>query len=204
MSLTIEIATRRDFKNVDLWDMHKLRAKVFRDRMGWDVPILSGMEIDGYDAIDPYYMMMRAPGGILCGCWRLLPTDGPYMLKDTFPQLLHGTCPPEDPKIWELSRFAIETGGEQVFGFSHIAMQSIGEIIAYGHRVGIEQYVTVTTTAIERMLRRAGVVIKRFGPPMVIGVENAVALYVDIDASFRKLSSSCDKSLSAFTVKEAL
>lgn len=198
MSLTVEIATRRDFKNSDLWDMHKLRAKIFSGRMGWDVPIISGMEIDGYDAIDPYYMMMREPGGILRGCWRLLPTEGPYMLKDTFPQLLHGIAPPEDPRIWELSRFAIETGGQQVFGFSHIAMQSIGEIIAYGHRVGIEQYVTVTTTAIERMLRRAGVVIRRFGPPLTIGVENAVALYVDIEESFRKLSLSGIEVPSAF------
>ncbi len=65
--------------------MHKLRAKVFKGRMGWDVPVISGMEIDGYDAIDPMYMLMRAPEGVLCGCWRLLPTEGPYMLKDSFP-----------------------------------------------------------------------------------------------------------------------
>jgi len=189
MSLVIEIASRKSFNNADLWDMHKLRAKVFRERMGWDVPMLSGMEIDGYDAIDPYYMMMREPGGILRGCWRLLPTEGPYMLKDTFPQLLHNQAAPEDPKIWELSRFAIETAGQQVFGFSHIAMQSIGEIIAYGHRVGIEQYVTVTTTAIERMLRKAGLIISRFGPPLEIGVETAVALYVNIEASFLALEA---------------
>lgn len=49
--------------------MHKLRAKVFKDRMGWDVPVMSGMEIDGYDAIETSYMMMREPGGILRGCW---------------------------------------------------------------------------------------------------------------------------------------
>ena len=187
MPLIVEIAHRREFKNIDLWDMHKLRAKVFHDRMGWDVPIMSGMEIDGYDAIDPYYMMMREFGGILRGCWRLLPTEGPYMLKDTFPQLLHGAPAPEDAKIWELSRFAIETEGQQVFGFSEIAMASIGEIISYGHRVGITQYVTVTTTAIERMLKRAGLVIERFGPPIRIGVENAIALYVDIEASHQKL-----------------
>ena len=187
MSLMIEIACRRDFKTADLWAMHKLRAKVFRERMGWEVPIISGMEIDGYDAIEPLYMMMREPGGVLRGCWRLLPTEGPYMLKDSFPQLLYGVEAPQDPRIWELSRFAIETEGEQVFGFSEIAMQSIGEIISYGHHTGIERYVTVTTTAIERMLRKSGVVTSRFGPPQVIGVENAVALYVHIDESYLAL-----------------
>lgn len=190
MSLTIEIAPRKQFNNVQLWDMHKLRAKVFRERMGWDVPVMSGMEIDGYDAIDPFYMMMREPGGMLRGCWRILPTQGPYMLKDSFPELLHGVEPPCDPKIWELSRFAIETEGASNFGFSEIAMQSIGEIISYGYHQGIEQYVTVTTTAIERMLRRANIVTRRFGPPMVIGVEKAVALYVDIAASHRILNGN--------------
>ena len=66
-------------------------------------------------------------------------------------------------------------------------MQSIGEIIRFGHEHAITQYITVTTTAIERMLRRAGVVIRRFGPPLTIGVETAVAIYVDIEASMASL-----------------
>jgi len=194
MSLQIQIASRREFPLQELGDMHRLRAKVFKDRMGWDVPLMSGMEIDGYDAIEPTYMMIRETGGHLRGCWRILPTEGPYMLKDSFPQLLHGQLAPEDPKIWELSRFAIETEGRHSFGFSEVAMESIGEIIAYGHRMGIEQYVTVTTTAIERLLRRAGVVTSRFGPPIQIGVENAVALYVDIEKTYVALFGDLSKA----------
>jgi acyl homoserine lactone synthase len=147
MALHIQIASRRDFKSRDLREMHTLRAKVFKDRLGWEVPIMSGMEIDGYDALEPMYMMMREPdGGVLRGCWRLLPTEGR-------------------------------------FGFSEITMESIGEIISHGYHAGIDQYVTVTTTAIERLLRRAGVVTRRFGAPLQIGVEKAVALYIDIAAT---------------------
>ena len=185
MALHIRIAPRRKFRSRDLWEMHTLRAKVFKDRLGWEVPVLSGMEIDGYDALDPHYMMIREPGhGRLRGCWRLLPTEGPYMLKDSFAQLLHGQQAPSDARIWELSRFAIETDGNQRFGFSEITMESIAEIIRYGHVAGLDEYVTVTTTAIERMLRRAGVVTRRFGLPLTIGVEKAVALYVDIGATY--------------------
>lgn len=184
MALHIRIAARRDFKSRDLWEMHKLRAKVFKDRLGWEVPIMSGMEIDGYDALEPLYMMIREPGGgTLRGCWRLLPTEGPYMLKDSFSQLLHGQDAPEHAGIWELSRFAIETDGNSRFGFSEITMESIAEIISHGYHAGIDQYVTVTTTAIERLLRRAGVVTRRFGAPLQIGVERAVALYVDVPAT---------------------
>ena len=188
MALHIRIAARRDFKSRDLWEMHTLRAKVFKDRLGWEVPIMSGMEIDGYDALEPLYMMIREPGGgVLRGCWRLLPTEGPYMLKDSFPILLHGQQAPAHARIWELSRFAIETEGNPRFGFSEITMESIGEIISYGHHAGIDQYVTVTTTAIERLLRRAGVVTTRFGSPETIGVEKAVALYVDIEATYEAM-----------------
>ncbi|MES2018938.1 MAG: acyl-homoserine-lactone synthase [Pseudomonadota bacterium] len=184
MALHIRIAARRDFKSRDLWEMHTLRAKVFKDRLGWEVPIMSGMEIDGYDALDPLYMMIREPGGgALRGCWRLLPTEGPYMLKDSFAQLLHGAQAPSDVHTWELSRFAIETEGDGHFGFSDITMESIAEIISHGHHVGIARYVTVTTTAIERLLRRAGVVTQRFGEPLQIGVEKAVALYIDVEAT---------------------
>jgi acyl homoserine lactone synthase len=182
MALQINIASRREFHSHDLWEMHTLRAKVFQGRLGWEVPVLSGMEIDGYDALEPHYMMMREPNaGILRGCWRLLPTEGPYMLKDSFPQLLHGQAAPCDEHIWELSRFAIETGGSDHFGFSEITMESIAAIIRYGHERGIERYVTVTTVAIERLLRRAGVATSRLGPPLTIGIERAVALYVDIE-----------------------
>jgi acyl homoserine lactone synthase len=187
MALQIKIAARRDFKSKELWEMHALRAKVFKGRLGWEVPVLSGMEIDGYDALEPLYMMMREPGGTLRGCWRVLPTEGPYMLKDSFPELLDGGAAPADPRMYELSRFAIETEGCGPFGFSEITMESIAAIIRYGSDAGLTQYVTVTTVAIERMLRRAGVVTRRLGQPRRIGIETAVALYVEIEPTCRAL-----------------
>ena len=188
MAMHIRIAARKDFKSIDLWEMHKLRAKVFKDRLGWEVPVLSGMEIDGYDALDPYYMMIREPGqGTLRGCWRLLPTEGPYMLKDSFSELLHGGEAPVHSRIWELSRFAIETDCDSRFGLSQITMESFTEMVLYGRQHGIDRYVTVTTTSLERLVRRAGVAIERLGPPVQIGIEQAVALYIDVDATYTAL-----------------
>ena len=186
MSMQITIAPRRAFASKELWEMHTLRAKVFRGRLGWEVPVLSGMEIDGYDALEPRYMLMR-DGETLRGCWRLLPTEGPYMLKDSFPQLLDGQEPPSDPHIWELSRFAIETEGAGSYGFSEMTMESIQAIIRHAHDRGLSRYVTVTTTAIERMLRRAGIVTTRIGAPQAVGIETAVALYVEIEPTWEAL-----------------
>jgi len=187
MQLSVQVAPRKAFVQSDLYAMHRLRAKVFSDRKGWQVPVMSGMEIDGYDALEPHYMLLREADGMLRGCWRLLPTDGPYMLKNTFPQLLHGEAAPCAPDVWELSRFAMENGGQPGFGFSGVALQSVCEIIRFGHRQGIREYVTVTTTSVERMLMRAGVVLRRFGPALEVGVETAVAIRVDIVASIAAL-----------------
>lgn len=180
MSHLIKIASRKEFASKDLWEMHRLRAKVFKGRMGWEVPIMSGMEIDGYDALDPYYMMIREPAKGLRGGMRVLPTEGPYMLKDTFPELLYGHPAPEDPKTWEISRFAIESEGPHGFGFSGLILDALRELVTFGDKMGIEHYVMVTTSSIERMMRRAGLAVTRFGSPMRIGVENAVALDFDI------------------------
>lgn len=187
MTMQIKIAARRDFKSKDLWEMHTLRAKVFSGRLGWEVPVMSGMEIDGYDALDPAYMVMREPGGQLLGCWRLLPTEGPYMLKDSFAQLLEGREAPSDARIWELSRFALETDKENRYGFSDMTMQCFEAVIRYGIENGLTHFVTVTTTAMERLTRRAGVVTSRLGEPQRIGIENAVAFYVDVRATWEAL-----------------
>lgn len=180
MSQLIKVAARSEFKNGELWNMYRLRAQVFKERMGWDVSTMSGMEIDGYDALDPSYMLISEQNNKVRGCCRLLPTEGPYMLRDTFPELLHGHPAPEGKTVWELSRFAIETDSSQRFGFAELALESMREMVSFGDRMGIDRFVIVTTTSIERLLRRAGIAITRFGPPIRIGVENSVALNIDL------------------------
>jgi acyl homoserine lactone synthase len=181
MQTAIRIGMRQDFDNSDINEMYRLRARVFHGRLGWEIPTIAGMEIDGYDALGPYYMLINGKGGQLRGCWRMMPTEGPNMLKDTFPQLLHGAQAPVGRHIWELSRFAIETGGEeQSFGFTDMTIHAIQEVMLFAKRMGITDYVTVTTTPIERLLRRTGIDISRLGAPLQIGVERAVALNVAV------------------------
>ncbi|ACC73551.1 acyl-homoserine-lactone synthase [Paraburkholderia phymatum] len=182
MHTAIRIGTRQEFDNNHINEMYRLRARVFRDRMGWDIPTIAGMEIDGYDALGPYYMLIQDGDRRVRGCWRLMPTEGPNMLKDTFPQLLDGREAPLGRHIWELSRFAIETDGAQTFGFAELTMHAIHELVTFADRMGITRYVTVTTTAIERMLRRAGIEVTRLGPPVKIGVERTIALDITVDA----------------------
>ena len=180
MFQSIKIAAHKEFESKELWNMYRLRAKVFKDRMGWDIPILNGIEIDGYDELNPSYMLIRESDHKVRGCCRLLPTEGSYMLRDTFPELLHGHPAPQDKSVWELSRFAIETDNSRSFGFAELALESMREMVSFGDSKGIDRYVIVTTTAIERLLLSAGIAVTRFGPPIRIGVEKSVALEIDL------------------------
>lgn len=83
--MIVQIGRREEFDKKLLGEMHKLRAQVFKERKGWDVSVIDEMEIDGYDALSPYYMLIQedTPEAQVFGCWRILDTTGPYMLKNS-------------------------------------------------------------------------------------------------------------------------
>ena len=88
--------------------MHRLRGRVFKDRLDWDVSVCDGLEIDQYDTFQPTYLLALEQSDVV-GCVRLLPTTGRNMLADTFPVLLDGNPAPSATRIWESSRFCIDT-----------------------------------------------------------------------------------------------
>ncbi|RQS22670.1 acyl-homoserine-lactone synthase [Burkholderia sp. Bp8998] len=188
MKPLIKIGRRNVFHQDEIQEMFRLRARVFRERLNWDVNVFDGMEVDSYDALDPRYLTVRASDGQLCGCWRILGTQGPYMLKNSFTHLLEGQPAPNAPDIWELSRFALASDTvTRQFGFSNPTVMSIASVLSYAHRSGITRYVTVTTPAIERMLRHLGVASRRFSPRNKVDTATPIALWIDVADSLSHL-----------------
>src|SRR3546814_17561418 len=98
----------------ELAQMYRLRYRVFKKRLGWDVESSGGVEIDVFDALHPVYLLQRADdSGRIQGCVRLLPSTGPTMLSETFTALLDGGAVPAHPAVWECSRFAAAVGWGQ-------------------------------------------------------------------------------------------
>jgi acyl homoserine lactone synthase len=184
---SIKIGARREFDSRELQAMYLFRASVFRERLAWHVGLLGGMEVDAYDALDPVYLMMLDRAGTVCACLRMLPTTAPYMLRNTFAGLLQDNAPPASEKIVELSRFAVAASVQRGYGFSVLTSRVILAAIDYGFRQGIEKYVTVTTPALERLLTRFGLQMRRLCGPAQIDVDDALALVIDIPSSYRTL-----------------
>lgn len=169
----------------ELDDMHRLRHRVFRDRLNWDVSVSGGYEVDTFDALGPHYLLLRAPTGRIDGCVRLLPTTGPTMLRDSFSILLGDRQAPGDPRIWESSRFALDvpTTAPKEAGLALGTYELFAGMIEFGLSRNLKSIVTVTDLRIERILRRAGWPLERLSDPHTIGNTRAVAGYLDVSTA---------------------
>ncbi|ESX66331.1 acyl-homoserine-lactone synthase [Mesorhizobium sp. LSHC414A00] len=166
----------------ELNQMHRLRHRVFRVRLDWDVSDSGGYEIDPFDALHPHYLLLRAPTGRIDGCVRLLPTTGPTMLRDSFSALLGDRSAPEAPWVWESSRFALDLppAAPKQAGIAIGTYELFAGMVEFGLSRGLRSIVTVTDLRAERILRRAGWPLERLSDPQTIGNTRAVAGHLNV------------------------
>lgn len=158
--------------------MGRMRHDVFKNRLGWDVHSVQGIEFDQFDIPDAIYGAVSDDAGEMEGCFRLLPTEGTYMLRDVFPKLLHGAPAPVGPDVWESSRFAVLPSGWRHNAKSALIMITARLLMlqmTYCLERDIRLVVSVTDIRFEKMLRAAGLSCERFGPPLPVGNTVAVA-----------------------------
>jgi acyl homoserine lactone synthase len=175
----IALSQRQFGLNFDLLAaMFRLRRRVFKERLGWTVSVSGDLELDVYDALNPTYLLLVSDKREVIGCVRLLPTTGPTMLADTFPQLLTGSSPPRDNRILESSRFCVDTTLTDHLAGNGVNRATFMLFAAMIESLGLldaDRIVTVTDTRMERILRRAGWSLERLAPPQQIGQTMALA-----------------------------
>ncbi|HEY2210410.1 MAG TPA: acyl-homoserine-lactone synthase [Bradyrhizobium sp.] len=166
----------------NLYEMHRIRKAVFKDRLGWDVTVTGELEVDEYDALGPNYVLSMDRYGNLNGCVRLLPTTGPNMLRDIFPSFVTKGAVPRGERVWEASRFAAN-GNSTVAaaGLSQTTYDLLIGVLKFGLSNGISAIACVVDVRMERVLRRAGWQIERLGPARRIG--NTIAMAGQLEVS---------------------
>jgi acyl homoserine lactone synthase len=168
----------------------QLRHDTFIKRLGWEISSHQGRERDQFDDLNPFHITVTdAAGQQVLGCWRALPSQGLYMLKDVFPQLLQGEAAPQEENVWEISRFAVNKNlrdTEQGY-YADTTIELVRSFYDFAIARGITSYVTVTTVACERILRQLGVTMRRLGDgkALQIGVERSVALQIEVNENLR-------------------
>lgn len=131
--------------------MFRDRADQFVTRLGWDLPLRpDGAERDGYDALDPLYVIWERADGSHGGSMRLLPTTGRTMVNEHFADLLGGGAI-VSPLIWECTRFCLARDTDP--GAAAALMLAGGEIM---RGFGVEHFVAVFDARMVRIYRRLG------------------------------------------------
>lgn len=161
-----------------LQSMFKLRARVFRDKMKWDVNVVDGMERDEYDDLDPVYIVLTdETASEVYGSLRLLPTTGPTLLANTFSDTLPDAANLSAPTIWECTRLCIDDKlvgdrPENLMLASARLIEGLGEVAL---KAGIETVLGVFEPMMLRVYRRIGCTLeilgctRRFERPVYLG-----------------------------------
>ena len=153
--------------------MFRNRAETFSGRLGWEVTVKDGYERDEFDRANTLYLVSVDPDTEqYWGSLRLLPTTGPNMLRDVFPQLLDGEYI-ESATIWESSRIcAAAIAGQPErnrSGVNYVLSELILGIGEVAVAAGLTQVVSVFDARIFRVLKAAGCNPQIIGTPQRIG-----------------------------------
>ena len=156
--------------------MFQQRYEVFINILGWEVPGTdhpNQREIDAYDLPNTIYLLVLR-GHQLVGASRMLPTTGPTMMGDIFPDLCEKGVP-NDPQIWEWSRGHVkpdEPHQNRSTILNHIFLSGY----EFAFNAGLKGLTAqVNVRELDRWLSR-GLVVDLLGQPKRSGQEEVLAM----------------------------
>ena len=85
-----------------------MRKRVFVDKLNYQVHHTNLWEWDQYDTPNAVYLIVEYQGQVVSSC-RLVPTTGPYMIRDVFPDMYEGVLPVHR-NVWEVTRTFVRPG----------------------------------------------------------------------------------------------
>ncbi len=138
----VSISTNHLFAGNPIYEQHRLRHECIVQRQSWNVPTIRNMEYDQYDNPAAHYLVWRDSAGKARGSSRLSPTDRPYMLEEVFPHLVSRTSMPKSHRIWEGSRFCVDSG-QQPDMRKRIMQEMVIGYLEFGLEQGISHFIGV-------------------------------------------------------------
>lgn len=139
-----------------LSSMHNLRWDVFINRLNWKDGLLAVnyMEIDNFDYGDCVYLGHKNQDNKITASVRLIPTNKPYMIKQSYPQFVFDSNCPDSNNIYEISRFCFLASDASMS--SSPAAYLAAACIEYGLQHNIQKFIALTNLSVKRMIERVG------------------------------------------------
>lgn len=140
----------------------EFRTALFADHLGWSLNIVDGLEQDQFDHDAAQYCALFSDGH-LKGCFRAIPCDQPYLVRNAFSDIAPLNAFPTDASCWEISRFGVDANNQRwgiwlyaaMFEFARLReARSLPALVDVQH---------------ERLLKILGIDTQRYGTPRCIG-----------------------------------
>ncbi|MEJ1968059.1 MAG: acyl-homoserine-lactone synthase [Rhizomicrobium sp.] len=169
---------RPNFRSM-LEAMHRDRKKIFVDQLKWDVPVVDGQyEMDQFDNEDAIYLVAADPRRERhLASVRLLPSIGPHLLNDVFPQLCEADVPRGDD-VWEITRLC--TSPDKDFDVKVVRRRLATALVEFGLLYGIRRYTCVTHVPYLSHLLSVGWECEPLGLPQAVGETMVGALSISV------------------------
>lgn len=141
--------------------MHRVRTKIFRDRMGWDVDVDDmELEVDDYDLPETIYILHIDAFERVTGTWRFLLTDQPSMIRNIWPHYCDTLPVPFSDSMIETSRFGVHSDTQNRDDRQKQVNLATAEMIVALIKTcilcGITDMYTLYNVKIKRLLERIG------------------------------------------------
>jgi len=161
-----------------LVEMHRQRKAVFVDRLGWDLAVTHGLEIDAYDGRHALYLLSIEKGRLMSSA-RLLPTTRPHLMSEQFAHLCSDGVP-RGRGVWEASRFCVNPAiTERITRHAQLGLIIAG-ILEAGLARNIDQVTFVAGSALLPLALDAGWDARPLGPPSHDGRDTITAVVAEI------------------------
>jgi N-acyl-L-homoserine lactone synthetase len=148
-----------------VWRTQELRRRIFVEHLGWPLAVDGDRERDQFDRPDTIYGAV-VENAAPVACWRLLPTNQPYLLADVFPHLTEGESLPHSHNVWEISRFGVDPLHPAP---NQMTRELLGLMMRFAVNRGIETIVAVTDAAFQKVLARNGLTMFRYAGSDAVG-----------------------------------
>ncbi|MFV1614011.1 acyl-homoserine-lactone synthase [Phaeobacter sp. JH20_36] len=177
-------------------ELLRARYRHFVKLRRWDLPNVRGLEFDQYDTPESIYCAVH-DGMAVLGGFRLTPTTAQcmntsYMLRDAQLGLLPGLpsnvlddAAPQDPGIWEVSRFFVEDtlGARDRMRVRRLLEQGFAR---FARDWNIDTFLCITSVTAALLMRRASLSISSAGPRFEAGGEICQAYHLSVVAKSQR------------------
>lgn len=176
-----ELIIKRLCEPNELKEAYRLRHKVFSQNLRWVPSSEDELEVDPYDALATSIGLLSGTGRLL-GLFRVLPTEGPFMLEKEFRSvLLPGCSLRKAPDTVEITRLTVDPSLNEKGLSSRMMLVLFKGVYNWSVSHDIRYLYMVIEKRFLRVLRAIGFPCDPISPPKSLPPAGALSLAAILD-----------------------